>query len=371
MVQATNVHPRVLVEALSVIHEAVLIFDVLNKSIELNFAAQEMFQLGESRVDASILKYLVPLSGKGNEDLLTTLEQNPWGRKLHCYLQAREGISRSEVFLTWQRIQVSEPELGEYIILVLSDISHVRQLEEELIQSQKVDMLGQLTSGVAHDFNNLVGVMRGALKALERSIAESDEVTPRIELLGKSLERATDLTRQLVSFVRKEEEQAEDFKLGDAIDEAVSLLSELLPKRISVENGMCEAVLVRGVQSQIVNILINLGINARDAISQKGVISFHLYEKEIRENLPTCSGVILPPERYGVIEVQDNGSGIPTTKIKEVFEPFYTSKESGAGTGLGLAIVVRIMRAHHGAVDLESVEGEGSKFRLFFPLSKS
>ena len=252
-------------------------------------------------------------------------------------------------------------------IAAARDITRELQLEEQFLRAQKMEAVGQLAGGVAHDFNNIIGaiLLHLNLMGLDPSLAEK----LRVEL--KELEgecgRAANLTRQLLMFSRKQAVQMKTVNLTQLLEGLLKMLRRLLGERIEIIlQGPGAAVLVEADPGMIEQVVMNLCVNARDAMPRGGRLTITTNVVEIdaasaKENAK--SG------KYVCLAVADSGEGMDAVTMQRIFEPFFTTKEAGKGTGLGLATVYGIAKQHHGWVEVDSAVGRGSVFRVYLPYS--
>lgn len=252
-------------------------------------------------------------------------------------------------------------------VVRLIDITRHRALEMQLAQTQKMQAVGQLAGGIAHDFNNLLtAIIAAADMGLERP--ELDEAT-RADLIHvrRSAERGAALVRQLLAFGRKQTLQPRVIALNAAIEDVASLLRRLLGQRIVISLDLDRpGCLVRVDPVQFDQVIVNLALNARDAMPEGGRLGIRTGAVTLHRPLVRGQEVI-PPGRYAMVEVADTGCGIPPEHIPRLFEPFFTTKRDQGGTGLGLAMVYGIVRQTDGFVAVESTRGEGTTFRIYLP----
>ncbi len=254
---------------------------------------------------------------------------------------------------------------------VIEDVTEKKLLEAQLSQSQKMEAIGRLAGGVAHDFNNLLTVISGyseVLLGLDVLPAQGQEALHEIVLASR---RAAALTRQLLTFSRKQVVAPELTAIGEAIAEATRMLKRLLPADVRLLiDCQPDPIEVLIDPSQLQQLILNLALNARDALQGSGNIHLELRRSILSEPLPWFSGV-LPPGAYAQITARDNGIGMSQETVENIFEPFFTTKDLGSGTGLGLATVYGIVRQSGGGITVESRPGQGTRFTVFLPLPTS
>lgn len=254
-------------------------------------------------------------------------------------------------------------------VLVLRDISQQLELEQQLRHTQKMDAIGQLAGGVAHDFNNMLGGIIGAAELLLLHNKEQHVNTRYADIILTTAERASTLTAQLLDFARKGQEPRRAVDMHANIADAVDILRNTIDKRIRIST-IFEAgdSVVLGDEAQLENVIINLCINARDAMPGGGTITIRSANLSLGHGCKQGASGWLPAGEYLCVEVEDNGHGIDPAIAEKIFDPFFTTKEVGKGTGLGLSAVYGIMRDHRGAVEVSSQPGVGACFTIFLPL---
>jgi PAS domain S-box-containing protein len=243
-------------------------------------------------------------------------------------------------------------------------------LEHRVHQSERLESLGQLASGVAHDFNNLLSaIMNYAAFAAETT--EKPEVLADVQQIQSAAERAARLTRQLLTFARREPAQAQPLDLAAVVDDIRNLLSHSIGAHIELIVELADGLpAIMADRGQVEQVLLNLAINARDAMLRGGSLTITTSLAELGE----ASRGAHPgarPGRYAELAVADTGTGIPAEVISHIFDPFFTTKPEGQGTGLGLSTVYGIITSAGGSISVDSEPGAGTTFRLYFPLATS
>ena len=253
-------------------------------------------------------------------------------------------------------------------VAVSRDISEQVRTQERLRQAQKMDAIGQLAGGVAHDFNNLLQVIFGSIQlCFRQNVAPETEATLRE--MEHASERAARLVNQLLTFARKDTVEWHSVALDSLVGRLINMVQRLLGEHIVVEFRPTDSPLhVWGDESQLEQIVINLCTNARDAMPAGGRITIALEPHEITES-EAIERNLVHGGRYVFLDVRDTGCGMTDAVRSRIFEPFFTTKGDRSGTGLGLATVYSVVRRHNGCVEVESVVGEGSRFRVCIPLS--
>ncbi len=248
---------------------------------------------------------------------------------------------------------------------IVRDVTEQVRLQEQLQQALKMEAVGQLAGGIAHDFNNLMTGILCHAGLLKTDAPQGTAVRETAELIEGAARRAAELTSQLLGFARRGKQQDVPVDLVDTVRTSVRLLSQSLPPPVVVETDFrSPEAYVRGDPVQVEQVVLNLAMNARDAMPDGGTVTFAVEEREVSE--ADCESHARPG-RYTVLTVADTGVGIPKEQRSRVFEPFFTTKPQGRGTGMGLAMVYGIVRNHGGWIDVDSAPGEGTTFRVFFP----
>ncbi len=264
------------------------------------------------------------------------------------------------------------PGTGQTIISLL-DLTEIKKLEAQLLQSQKMEAIGQLAGGVAHDFNNILTAIIGFASLMKMNAKNDPQWMTYIDPILSSAERGSQLTQGLLAFSRKQIIEPRHVDINEIIRKLEHLLVRLLGEEIQLNIALSEEpVTIFADIGQMEQIIINLSTNARDAMPEGGMLSI------VTETMTVSGedGVGLTdqdkrPGKYAVISVSDNGVGMSRDTASHIFEPFYTTKEVGKGTGLGLAIVYGVVKQHNGYIDVSSELGVGTTFKIYLPLVKA
>jgi len=285
-----------------------------------------------------------------------------------------------ELLVEWYGQQVFDPEgRVEYFIGVGIDITERRrieedrdQLEEQLRQAQKMEAVGQLAGGIAHDFNNILTSILGNAELLKMELPPGGEQAGFSEEIIKGSVRAADLTRQLLAFARKGKWQVVPVDIHSTVDQAVNMLAHSIDRRINIQLEMnASPSSVMGDPAQLQNAMLNLGLNARDAMGEGGTLTYATDNVTLTGQQCDQYPYELAPGDFLRIRVSDTGLGMDEQIQARIFEPFFTTKEMGKGTGLGLAGVYGCVRNHDGSVDVSSHPGQGTVFTILLPLASS
>lgn len=256
------------------------------------------------------------------------------------------------------------------VLCINSDVTEKKQLETQFLRAQRLESIGTLAGGIAHDLNNVLMPILMSTELLKMS-AQDDESREYIENVRVSAQRAADMVKQVLSFARGVEGERAPIQLRHLADEVIRIASETFPKSIRVDMRYGHELWpVVGSPTQISQVLLNLLVNARDAMPHGGRIVLSL-ENIVLDEVYTEMNPDAVPGPYVVVKVTDNGEGIPAAIQDRVFEPFFTTKEVGKGTGLGLSTALGIVKSHRGFVHLYSELGKGTTFKIYFPANAS
>ena len=249
----------------------------------------------------------------------------------------------------------------------IRDITDRRALEEQLRQSQKLEAIGRLAGGVAHDFNNILMSIMGAADLLLMELRPDEPAASEANEIKQSVVRGAGLTRQLLAFSRRQKTSPRQFALGTIVAGMETMLRRLIGPEIDFQIvGSGNPVIVRADSGQMEQVVLNLVVNARDAMPEGGRVTVTVDEVEVDET----SAVALAegkPGSYARLSVADTGTGIDEQTRAKLFEPFFTTKEMGKGTGLGLSIVYGIVKQSGGYITVVSDPGHGAAFIIYLP----
>ena len=254
------------------------------------------------------------------------------------------------------------------MIGTVQDITERKLLEQQLIQSQKLEGLGTLAGGIAHDFNNLLSLIHGSAELLKRLAGDEPRMNKYADRIIEASEQGTSISRQLLMFSRPEQVQLKPVRLAQTISSLEDMLKHFFPKSITITTRIGdEDGVILGDAGQLHQALLNLALNARDAMNNTGTLTIRSGTVDAACIVKRFPGA--QPGPYASISVSDTGTGIEPGILEKIFDPFFTTKAQGKGTGLGLGIVHGIVKNHKGFIDVASVPGSGSTFTLFFPLT--
>jgi len=263
-------------------------------------------------------------------------------------------------------------ELGNapYHLLILQDITDRVRLENELRQAQKMEAVGRLAAGVAHDFNNILTVILGNTSTQLRNPRLDKKLTGSLTQVQRAAERATALTRQLLAYSRKQIIQRRALALNEVVEQTVAMLRRLIGEHIALDMQLApDLPPIFADPSNVEQVIMNLALNARDAMPDGGKLTLATTRVEIDK----ASRARNPESQLGpyiCLAVKDTGYGMDAATVGRIFEPFFTTKDPGQGTGMGLATVYGVLKQHGGWIEVDTAPGRGTTIRTFFPLSK-
>ncbi|MCW5316040.1 response regulator [Nostoc sp. KVJ3] len=351
---------------LDVTTDAICVRDLNNQIIFWNKGAETLFGWQATEVwgkNASELLYDEP-SPEIEAALLQVISKGKWQGELTKLTKTDKEIL---VASRWS-IVCDEQGKPKSILTVDTDITEKKHLEAQLFRAQRLESIGTLASGIAHDLNNILTPILAGAQLLPLKFPDADERTHHLlEILETNARRGADLVKQVLSFARGVEGKRITLQLRHLIVEVAKILKETFPKSIEVSTDILQDLwMVSGDSTQLHQVLMNLCVNARDAMPNGGSLSISaenllIDENYARMNLEAKEGP------YILITVSDDGVGIPKEILDRIFEPFFTTKDVGQGTGLGLSTVLGIIKSHGGFVNVYSEPEGGTSFQVYLP----
>ncbi|PHQ80685.1 MAG: hypothetical protein COB66_04215 [Coxiella sp. (in: Bacteria)] len=298
---------------------------------------------------------------------------NPLTIRMRSFLDTIKKISKDNSLTTRVPIR-GKDEIGQlaknfnHMLSQLEIAEKDKQaIEQQLMQSQKLESIGNLAGGIAHDFNNLLAGIQGYAQLLELKLQNNPELLKNANVIVQSVKRATELTQQLLGFARKGQYEMVDINVNSIITEVQSLLCRTINKNITLTCDLAPDLwLIRGDSTQISQVLMNIAVNARDAMPGGGELWFET-QNLVADEIFCKIQKRLQPGNYVHISITDTGIGIPQQIRDQIFDPFFTTKEVGKGTGLGLSMAYGIIKNHNGDIAVYSDDSGGSVFHLYFP----
>ncbi|MGX4769869.1 ATP-binding protein [Bradyrhizobium guangdongense] len=299
--------------------------------------------------------------------MLPELSDTPIGIRFEASLVHRNGDA--------MLVEASSTALhagGRTIINVfVKDLTQKRAAEEQLIQAQKMDAIGQLTGGIAHEFNNMLTVITGTIEILAEAVKDNPPLATITKLISEAADRGAALTSSLLSFARKQALQPAEIDVNDLLEELAKLLLATFDKKIEIVRKFDRSIwLAFADRGQLSSALLNLAINARDAMPDGGRLTLTTRNVVfgVREAFAVGAGYA---GDYVEVEIADTGTGIPQALLERIFDPFFSTKEVGKGTGLGLSMVFGFVKQSGGGIKVRSEEGHGTVFTIYLPKAET
>jgi hypothetical protein len=353
---------------LDVATDAILVQDLENQILFWNKGAERLY--GWKSVDAlgqNAWELLYRKSSPKLKQIQKTFDQKgEWQGELH---QATKDGKKIIVASRWTLVRDVE-EKPKSILVVNTDITQKKQLEAQFLRAQRMESIGTLAGGIAHDLNNVLAPILMTAQLLETQL--HDEQSKRLlPILVTNAKRGAALVKQVLSFARGLESKCTTLQVKHLISEIKQIVQETFPKSIEIYTNIRQDLgTVSGDATQLHQVLINLCVNARDAMPHGGILSIFAENLFIDENYARLN-FDAKVGSYIVVTVADTGNGIPAEILDRIFEPFFTTKEIGKGTGLGLSTVLGIVKSHGGFVNVSSEVGRGTQFKVYLPVAEA
>lgn len=348
---------------LNLAHDAIVVRDMDDTIRYWNRSAERLHGIAsEDAIGTKIISQIYQDKAavfNAKEQLLKT---GDWQGELR--LARREGIKRiADSSWTLVRNDANTPKA---VLVIDTDITDRKELEQQVLRSQRMESIGTLASGIAHDLNNILTPILASTALLRADL--SDEAFERtLGTIENSAQRGAEIVKQVLTFARGADGDRIPTEVSPLANEVVEIASKTFPKSIDIRTAVSEDLrLIVGDPTQIQQMLVNLCINARDAMPDGGILTIGAENVELEADEPRLN-VRAEPGPYVELSVRDTGTGIPNAIQDKIFDPFFTTKQPGQGTGLGLSSLVGILKGHQGAVAVDTQPGKGSCFRLYLP----
>lgn len=352
--------------------EAVLVIDAEGNVLLSNPAAERML-LHRTGMN---LRNLRALSDVFHGDGVTPLkpEELPSARvlrgdafeELEMIVRPHSGNSARHLMISGRPMRDAHGAISG-AVLVYHDATSSRDTERQLYQSQKLDSIGKLTGGVAHDFNNMLTVISGNTETLVASLKEQPELQRTARLIDDAAERCAELIQHLLAFARRQPLQPRNVEINAAIADIAKLLRPTLGEQIQIETVLEQGPMTAHIDpSRLTNAVLNMAINARDAMPNGGKLLLETHRVVLDEAYARAN-VDVRPGPYVMLAVSDTGTGMPPDVQEKAFEPFFTTKEVGKGSGLGLSMVYGFVKQSGGHIKIYSEQGHGTTIKLYLP----
>ncbi|GBD01392.1 Sensor kinase CckA [bacterium HR18] len=366
-VERFRAEERILEQAmlLDAARDAILAVDLEGRVVYANSSAERL--TGESA--AQLLGQPIQVVCKGVESSVLTaaltqvVTEGSWNGEL--LMRVQEGEDRLlESRWTLVRDAYGRPRS---VLILCTDITERRLLEQQFLRAQRMESIGRLVSGMAHDLNNLFVPILLGVRMLEQDTLDSDRRKRALHMIQRSAERGADLVRQVLAFARGMEGERVPLDVRALMEEVAQLLQETFPRSIQIETRFDDQLWpIRGDATQLQQVLMNLCVNARDAMPDGGRLL--LAAENVQLDAHYARRILeARPGPYVCLAVSDTGIGIPADVLDKIFEPFFTTKPVGKGSGLGLSTAYSIVRSHGGFIEVHSEPGHGATFRVYLP----
>jgi two-component system, cell cycle sensor histidine kinase and response regulator CckA len=356
---------------LNTVDQAVVVTDIAGKLVYWNRYAETLFQwTGQAVLNESYWHLAYPELGREDQDRFDRASAGNAIEPRERMLQRLDG-TRFLALITPSPFY-DERGAPAGIVAIITDITERRQLEQQLRQSQKLEAIGQLAGGIAHDFNNILTVISGRAEFLRAATPATADWREDVDEVLEGASRASSLTRQLLAFSRKQMMQPRSLALDDVVRDLAPMLQRLIGEDIELVMRFAESSgIVNADPSQLEQVLVNLVVNARDAMPMGGVLDISTRLEHLPPRSAAAVDRDIPGGDYTVLGVKDSGVGMDAQTSSHVFEPFFTTKEPGYGTGLGLSTVYGIAKQSGGFVTVQSAQGVGTTFDVFLPAASA
>jgi len=351
---------------LDVAHDAILVRNIDHEITYWNKGAEHLYGWSGAEVMGQRKDKLLRIDPfKYAEACENVLKDGKWSGEINMTSKSGEVLT---VDCRWTLVKATDAQPAS-ILTIDTDVTARKKAEAQFLRAQRMESIGTLAGGVAHDLNNLLSpILMGV--DLIRKTEGTQSLKGVIDTMDRSARRGANLVRQVLSFARGVEGALIPVNVAHVAAEIESIAENTFPKNIRLERRIPKDIhLITGDPTQIHQILLNLCVNARDALPNGGTITIAL-ENFSNNAFPTAPNPSIPEGNYVLISVTDNGTGIPKEHLNKIFDPFFTTKEIGKGTGLGLATVQAIVRAHDGFINVYSEMHRGTSFKIYIPSRK-
>lgn len=344
--------------------DAIVVRDLNQRILFWNRSAEKLYGWSKEEV---LSQDICDLVFQGNAEELqkavqTVLNTGEWRGELHQKNRAGKAVI---VEGRWKLVRDQQGQ-PKSILITNTDITEKKKLEAQFLRAQRMESIGTLAGGIAHDLNNILSPIMLAVQMLQLKTADEASLK-MLEILQTNAERGSGMIKQILSFARGVSGERVSVQLKHLIKEIAKILKETLPRSIEIQFKTPDDLwLINGDPTQLHQVLMNLCINARDAMPQGGALTLVAENCVVDETYAEMTADARPG-RYVRVTVTDNGAGIKPENLARIFDPFFTTKEVGHGTGLGLSTVLGIVKGHQGFINVYSETGKGSEFRIYLP----
>ncbi|NJM97280.1 MAG: response regulator [Phormidesmis sp. RL_2_1] len=355
---------------LEVTTDAILVQSMDGRILFWNKGAETLYGWSSEETIGQNANRLLYQNGMDDDDEIhqCLMQEGSW--KGECKQITRLGQSII-VMSRWALVK-NESGHPDAILTVNTDITQSKQLEAQFLRAQRLESIGTLASGIAHDLNNVLTPIYGVAYLLPMQLPDADEnIKQQFEILENSAKRASGIVNQVLLFAKGVEGERKSLQIKHLIAEVKSLVHKVFPNSIDISINVPEGMWpVKGNETQLHQVFMNLFINARDAMSNGGRLTISATNLQL-DHTVVDSHLDVQAGPYVLVTVADTGSGIPPDTLERIFDPFFTTKQAQGGTGLGLSTVHGIVKSHGGFITVYTEAGKGSQFKVYFPASES
>ena len=344
--------------------DAILVCDLNFQILYWNKSAERIYGwTGEEAFGRSVGELLCGGDNACANDARSVLaKQDEWHAE--AINQTRSG-DKLIVESRWTLVRKDDGE-PDYYLITNTDITEKKRTEEHLLRAQRMESIGTLAGGIAHDLNNILSPIMMAVDMLHLNTRDAESVR-WLSMIKESSERGAHLVKQVLTFARGMSGDRILIRLKHIVKDFLGSLGEMLPKSISLEYDIAPDLwTISADPTQLHQVLLNISLNARDAMPDGGTISIHAENLSIDENYARMN-IDAAPGDYVLLTIKDTGCGMGPDIVKRIFDPFFTTKDIGKGTGLGLATTMTIVKSHGGFINVYSEPGQGTRFSIYFP----
>ncbi len=351
---------------LAIATDAIFVHDLDDRLLFWNNGAEQLYGWSEAEVIGQDWRTFMQDQSLSELDTIrqSPIEQGSWQGEVQKITQSGQKV----VVMSRRSVMLDETGRPKSILTVDTDITEKKQLESQFLRAQRLESLGTLASGIAHDLNNVLTPILGIVQLLPMKVPNLDPRTQNLlEILDDSAHRGADLVKQILSFTRGTEGKLISIQVSHLLVEIQKVIRQTFPKDIDLEMDLPQdSWLISADGTLLHQVFMNLCVNARDAMPNGGTLSIRVENLTLDANYARMN-LDAEPGPYVVLTIADTGMGISQEIIDRIFDPFFTTKDVGKGTGLGLSTVMGIVKSHHGFLNVYSEVGKGTRFKVYFP----
>lgn len=349
--------------------DAIMAYDMEGRVVYWNKSAERLTGWSEEEMMGETARerlYAPDQQEKLRSCYDTMMEEGEWTGELD--LQNKDGDDLV-VESRWTLVRDSAGD-PKHVLVINTDITERKQLESQFLRSQRMESIGRLVGGIAHDLGNLLVPILLGVKVLMQRFGDDEKAERTLSMIQKSAERGSDMVEQVLAFARGVEGERVAIQPGTIIEEVEKITGETFPEAVEVRTDVPDDLhQIVGDATQIQQVLMNLSVNARDAMPDGGTLTLAAHNATVSPD-DARRNIEADPGDYVCIQVSDTGTGIPDDVVDKIFEPFFSTKPEGEGTGLGLSTAYSIVKSHDGFIDVQSEKGEGTTFRVYLPMAE-